>query len=205
MNTPPTPSLPRRILGALGLETPARSLYHRFRYRRAMRLARVSETSKCRPRLAPYCTGYGLDLGFGGDPITPHAIRVDFPRPYTDVGAYPVQLGGDAVNLTWFRDASLDFVFSSHLLEDFDDTGAALREWLRVLKPGGRLIIFCPDEARYRAHCEKTGQFHNPNHKHEHFSLAFVKGLLATLGPVRVIYENPDVDYYSWDLVVEKS
>jgi len=58
-----------------------------------------SETSKCRNRLAPYCKGYGLDLGFGGDPITPHAIRADLPTPYTEVEQSPVQLGGDAGRL----------------------------------------------------------------------------------------------------------
>ena len=64
----------------------------------------ASETSKCRARLAPFCTGYGVDLGFGGDPITNHTIRVDSPRPYADTGAASVQLGGDATKLHWFRD-----------------------------------------------------------------------------------------------------
>ena len=144
------------------------------------------------------------DAGFGGDPITPHAVRVDLPTPYTFVGHYPVQLGGDCANLVWFRDGALDFVYSSHLLEDFIDTRAALAEWLRVLKPGGRLIIFCPDEQRFRAHCARTGQPYNTNHKHAHFSLDFVEGLLRELGNSRPVHRNPDVDIYSWDLVVEK-
>lgn len=148
--------------------------------------------------------GYGVDLGYGGDPITPHAIRVDMPTPYAKVGEYPVQLGGDAANLVWFRDETLDFVFSSHLLEDFEDTATVLREWLRVLKPGGRLVIFCPDEQRFRAHCARTSQPYNPCHKHAYFSLGFVKELLGNIGSNRVIYENHDVDIYSWDLVAEK-
>src|SRR5258708_29036296 len=81
-----------------------------------------SETSKCRNRLAQFCTGYGLDLGFGGDPITDTAIRVDQIYPYSNVGSFPVQLGGDARRLVWFNDEVLDFVYSSHLLEDFVDT-----------------------------------------------------------------------------------
>lgn len=164
-----------------------------------------SETSKCRARLAPYCTGYGADLGFGGDPITETAIRIDMPTPYTAVGRYPVQLGGDAGDLCWFRDGVLDYIFSSHLLEDFVDTKAALREWLRVIKPGGRLVIFCPDEQRFRAHCERTGQPYNPAHKHAHFSITYILGLLAELGGTEVEYRNDDVDLYSWDLVVRKT
>lgn len=163
-----------------------------------------SETSKCRARLAPFCTGYGLDLGFGGDPITPAAVRVDAPVPYASTGFAPVQLGGDATRLHWFRDGVLDYVYSSHLLEDFDDTETVLREWLRVLKPGGNLIIFCPDEPAYRAHCERTGQMYNEHHKHSDFSLRTVKETLQRIGGVKFIHENPLVDIYSWDLVAQK-
>ena len=35
-----------------------------------------SETSAVRDLLAPYCAGDGLDLGYGGDPIVPHAIAL---------------------------------------------------------------------------------------------------------------------------------
>lgn len=181
-----------------------RPFWHRLVPAHRRRIVGISETSKCRARLAAYCTGYGVDLGFGGDPITAHAVRVDLPQPYAHVGAKTVQLGGDTTRLHWFHDGVLDFVYSSHLLEDFVDTRAVLGEWLRVLKPGGRLIIFCPDEQRFRAHCQRTGQPYNPHHVHAHFSCDYVKGLLAEIGGMRIIYENPDVDFYSWDLVVEK-
>jgi SAM-dependent methyltransferase len=193
----------RNVARALGLETAGRRLYHRLTRKEYQ--PGPSETSKCRARLAPFCGGYGLDLGFGGDPIVPHAIGMDMPRPYSDVGRLPVQLGGDATKLVWFADDVLDFVFSSHLLEDFVDVAPILREWLRVLKPGGRLIIFCPDEQAYRRHCAATGQPYNTHHVHADFSLAFVKRELATLGiPHRIVHENALVDVYSWEIVVEK-
>ena len=164
----------------------------------------ASETSKCRTRLAPFCAGYGLDLGFGGDPISAQAIRVDHPQPYADTGSAPVQLGGDATKLHWFHDGVLDYIYSSHLLEDFPETESVLREWLRVLKPGGNLIIFCPDEKIYREHCSKTGQIYNPNHKHADFSLLKVKRILTLIGGLKFIHENPLVDIYSWELVAQK-
>jgi predicted SAM-dependent methyltransferase len=163
-----------------------------------------SETSKCRSRLAPYCKGYGLDIGFGGDPITPYAIRVDLPTPYSGVGCQEVQLGGDATKLIWFRDESLDFIYSSHLLEDYEDTESVLREWLRVLKPGGHLVTFCPDERIYRKHCADTGQPYNTCHKHADFSLASVKLILDRIGKTENVYESPLVDIYSWELVSKK-
>lgn len=164
-----------------------------------------SGTALCRVRLAPYCKGYGLDLGFGGDPITDHAIRMDMPAPYTAVGAQSVQLGGDATDLCWFRDGVLDFIYSSHLLEDFPDTRVVLQEWLRVLRPGGRLILYCPDERRYRDYCRRTGATYNTHHQQESFSLDYVRSILHALGQDRILHENPDVDAYSWELVVEKS
>ena len=146
----------RNLTRVFGLETAARGLYHRLTRQHYIPLP--SETSKCRARLAPFCTGYGLDLGFGGDAIVPHAIGMDMPQPYADVGKRPVQLGGDATQLVWFADSTLDFIFTSHLLEDFVAIAPILAEWLRVLKPGGRLIIFCPDEQVYRKHCAATSR-----------------------------------------------
>jgi predicted SAM-dependent methyltransferase len=163
-----------------------------------------SETSKCRERLAPFCLGYGIDLGFGGDPITDTAIRIDMPQPYARTGTYQVQLGGDARKLHWFNDGVLDYVYSSHVLEDFEDTRTVLLEWLRVLRPGGRLVIFCPDEQVYREHCRSTGQRYNEYHKVPDFSLAKAKNILTDIGGTRIIHENPLVNDYSWELVAEK-
>jgi ubiquinone/menaquinone biosynthesis C-methylase UbiE len=116
----------------------------------------------------------------------------------------PPQLTGDATQLTWFADSVLDYVYSSHVLEDFRDTQAVLSEWLRVLKSGGYLIIFCPDEQAYRKHCDRTGQPYNKHHVHEHFSLEFVMKSLAAIGQTKVVHSSPLVDIYCWEIVVEK-
>jgi predicted SAM-dependent methyltransferase len=164
----------------------------------------MSETSKCRERLAQYCTGSGLDIGAGGDPILPSSIIVDLQEPYAYVGDNPVQISGDASNMFWFADNVLDYIYSSHLLEDFEDTEAVLREWLRVLKVNGRMIIYCPDEQVYRQVCKDTGQPYNSHHKHDNFSLLFIKEIFEKIGRVKIIHENPLVDGYSWEIVVEK-
>jgi predicted SAM-dependent methyltransferase len=164
-----------------------------------------SETSRCRPRLSQYCVGNGVDLGFGGEAITPSAVRIDYPRPYSRGLGQPVQLGGDCRRLEWFRDECLDYVYSSHLLEDFEDTEGALKEWLRVLKPGGYLVLFCPDEQVFRRHCEATGQRYNEHHQHADFSLEKVKMILARLGQRDIVHQLPLTDDYSWDLVVRKT
>lgn len=158
----------------------------------------MSETALARERLSPYCKGIGLDLGYGGDSIVPQAITMDI-RDDLDCN-----LRGDARNLFWFRDGVLDFIYSSHLLEDFEDTESVLIEWLRVLKAGGLLIIYCPVEKIYREHCVKTGQAYNIQHKQPDFSLQFIKNILQHIGNTEIIHENPLVEIYSFELVAKK-
>jgi len=173
--------------------------------REAQRTARnSSETSKCRASLARFCEGDGVDIGFGGDPIVPHAICMDMPQAYAKYMDHVQHLHGDARNLHWFRDGCLDFVYSSHVLEDFVDTRATLEEWLRVLQPGGNLVLYLPDERTYRAHCRRQGKPPNVHHTHEDFSLAYVRQCLMHRTDLEVIHERFPVGVYSFEIVIRK-
>jgi len=44
-----------------------------------------------------------------------------------------------------FADASFDLVLSHEVIEHVADDRAALAEMARALKPGGRLVLFCPN------------------------------------------------------------
>lgn len=44
-----------------------------------------------------------------------------------------------------FEDSSFDLVFSSYTLEHVNDPDKAVSEMIRMLKPGGRLVIICPN------------------------------------------------------------
>lgn len=158
----------------------------------------TSETAKARERLAQYCRGNGLDLGFGGDPIVPWAITIDRKK---DIRG---NIDGDATKLCWFQDNAFDFVYSSHLLEDFKETEPVLREWLRVIKPGGLLVLYLPNEQIYKAHCIKTGQPYNTHHSQPEFSLEFLKKIFQRIGGTTIVHDNPHTEIYSFEIVVRK-
>lgn len=98
------------------------------------------------PRFANrYFVGRGLDIGPGSDGIKHH--RDKFPK-MTEVDEFDMPQG-DAQFLKGVPDASYDFIHSSHCLEHIPDTMNALENWLRVLKPGGYMVVTVPDEDLY--------------------------------------------------------
>lgn len=59
-----------------------------------------------------------------------------------------VDFVGDCVDLSQFADGSIDTIYASHVLEHVSYSGdlqKALKEWFRVLAPGGTLMISVPD------------------------------------------------------------
>jgi predicted SAM-dependent methyltransferase len=150
-----------------------------------------SETGKVRDIVKGFCIGNGLDLGCGGDKIVPTAIGVDLINPYTSVGNSPIELSGDATNLYWFKDGVLDYVYSSHLLEDFIDTISVLKEWTRVIKPNGYLILNLPDEQVYRS----LSSTRNMYHKHDNFNKQYIKDCSDKLGNLNVVFETNNIGY----------
>lgn len=159
----------------------------------------MSETAKHRSQVQIFCAGNGVDLGSSGDPVVPWAIKLDLPTEkyltYDPTRTEDIiHWRGDATNLP-FKDGTLDFCHSSHLLEDFENWQPILKEWDRALKIGGYLIIAVPDHARFRA-AVAAGQGDNLNHKHE----SHVGELTAMLPSYEVISDrmvNDDPREYS--------
>lgn len=166
----------------------------------------VSETDTCREILKEFCEGFGLDMGFGGSAIVPTAITFDMPQAYTNVGGDKQIMQGDARSLSMFCDDSLDYIFSSHLLEDmtYGELALVLTEWRRVIKPNGLLITNCPDQQKFLAHCERTGQGLNLAHKETDFSLKKFMEVLMFVGSWQMVKTVSEHGPYSWLLVVRK-
>lgn len=92
-----------------------------------------------------YFCGAGVDIGGKPDPLI--LYKELFPL-IESVKTWDLE-DGDAQLMAGVKDATYDFVFSSHCLEHVHDPVEALRNWLRVLKPGGYIIFAIPEEDLY--------------------------------------------------------
>jgi SAM-dependent methyltransferase len=166
-------------------------LYHldlKIEYRLQGRQGRCGETSKAKSRriregfFNNYCRGRGLDVGFGGDLLAENCRGYDFEH-------------GNAQRLSNIRDEQFDFVYSSHTLEHMDNPAVALKNWWRVLKKGGYLILYIPHRDLYEKKTMLPSRWSND---HKHFFLIDksegpdtigVKQLVAsTLASFEIVY-----------------
>lgn len=61
----------------------------------------------------------------------------------------------DATDLSCIADHTYDFILSSHNLEHFANPVKAIREWMRVTRPGGSLIVVLPNYSKTFDHRRK--------------------------------------------------
>lgn len=146
--------------------------------------SKCDEASKVRWELVPYMHGRALDLGCGPFKVFPHFIGVDNGHHWGMHGA-DVRVDS-AEKLDLFASESCDLVFSSHLLEHipYESVPATLSEWMRVVKRGGHMALYLPDEDDY----PKVGHPHaNPDHK---WNVSYEK-----------VVEAMEQVYADWDLI----
>ncbi len=112
----------------------------------------MKECSKSIPRrladsnfIRKYFVGKGLDIGGKPDPLMLYGEL--FPL-MDSVKTWDWE-DGDAQFMKGVEEDSYDFIHSSHCLEHLHDPAEGLKNWLRILKPGGYIIITIPDEDLY--------------------------------------------------------
>lgn len=132
-----------------------------------------------------WCQGKGVDIGAG---IWP------FP------GARGIEnsLKENAYSLNC-EDESLDFIFSSHLMEHLEHPKKAANEWSRVLRKGGTLFLYQPHPA-----C----QMWQPKNLKYHLWIPTSKDLIelfCSMGFEAVTHTDiPDI-YFSYYVVLRKT
>lgn len=127
----------------------------------------VRELSKSIPRrirepnfIRKYFVGNGVDIGGKPDPLI---LYSEFFPLMGEVKVWDLE-DGDAQHMAGVEDNTFNFVHSSHCLEHLNDPEEGLRNWLRIVKPNGYIIVMIPEEDLY-----EQGVFpstFNRDHKH---------------------------------------
>ena len=163
-----------------------------------------SESKKIVWEVAPYLRGRGVDLGAGMFKVLPQAISVD--NGHHEVFNHQIHADikvDTCEKLDIFGSQSMDFVYSSHLLEHIENYKAALTEWWRILKVGGYMALYLPHKDFYPNVGTKGA---NPDHKHD-FLPADIIEAASTFGGwdlVECQARNEDEEY-SMLLVFKKT
>ena len=134
-----------------------------------------NEAAKIRWELVPYTRGRVLDIGAGMYKAFPHFIGIDNCAD-TRLFGHPIRpdvFVPDAGDLGLFGSEQFDAVFSSHLLEHIPrkEVVKTLNEWFRVVKVGGYVLLYLPDETLYpkckepERGIEEAEDGANPDHK----------------------------------------
>jgi SAM-dependent methyltransferase len=98
-----------------------------------------------------------MEIGYRGYedgtmPIVPQAIGVDVGYPGYEGATFP------------FADGSFDAIYSSHCFEHIADWRGVLRDWYRLLKVGGYLVVIVPHQLLFERKRSLPSPI-NPDHK----------------------------------------
>ncbi len=105
-----------------------------------------------------YIAGSGLEIGALDAPFpVPRGVRVayvdrwnraELVARYAELdpaGILAVDRVDDGERLATVADRSQDFLIASHVLEHCEDPLGALSNWIRVVRPGGCVVLAVPD------------------------------------------------------------
>lgn len=143
---------------------------------------------------AKYLSGPSvIELGYKGYwggtvPVVPQAIGVDIGYPGYDGTTLP------------FADSSVDAIYSSHCLEHIADSKGAIRDWYRVLKVGGFIVIVVPQQFLFERRRRMPSR-NNLDHKRFYLPDTLLKEIKEALPEngyrVRHLRENDEGFDYS--------
>ena len=107
-----------------------------------------------------YLRGEGLEIGALHAPLhlppgahvryVDHMTTDELKRAYPEMAErrlVPVSIVDDGERLVSIPDKTADFVIANHLIEHAQDPIETLKNWLRVVKPGGMVFMAVPNQA----------------------------------------------------------
>ena len=138
---------------------------------------------------------YGLVLDVGAGNRTPHAWDITLDNK--NIEAH-IKANGDKIP---FQNNYFDCVYAGHALEHFEDILGTLKEWIRVVKVFGHIVIICPD-CRFTPPLGRIAC--DPQHRHD-LTFDYLNEICQLLDNVRVINKNTiALQNWSFQVVLQK-
>jgi SAM-dependent methyltransferase len=112
----------------------------------------------------------------------------------------------DARDLSFYPDNHFDYIYSSHLLEEIENTEATLKGWLRIIKPGGNIVLYQADRDFYFPLGDPRC---NQSHKH-HFIWEDLWDIFKKITGVKLIHykrygsKEKEGSEWSFEIAVQK-
>ena len=91
----------------------------------------------------PFPAPIGAEVRFA-DRYPTERLREEYPELAEEPFA-EVEVVDDAAEMGSLPDSSQDFLIASHVLEHMPDPVGALRTWVRLVRPGGVVLLAMPD------------------------------------------------------------
>ena len=111
----------------------------RFQYRRVF-------SRRLLKKYAP--VGFGIELGVGAFTLAPVTRTVLTDGFHSHASTRTIATCFCDANRIPAADSTFDFILSEHVLEHLCNPIRAIKEWARILKPGGRVFVFLPHKER---------------------------------------------------------
>uniref|UniRef100_A0A6H1ZKH8 Putative methyltransferase n=1 Tax=viral metagenome TaxID=1070528 RepID=A0A6H1ZKH8_9ZZZZ len=132
-----------------------------------------------------YFKGNGIDIGGKSDPLS---LYIELFPLVKSIRTWDIE-DGDAQFMSSVESETYDFVHSSHCLEHLNDPLEGIQNWLRILKPGGYLIITVPDEDLY-----EQGKFPSTFNKDHKWTFTVYKYSSWSTKSINIIDMLKDLD-----------
>lgn len=141
----------------------------------------------------------GIDIGCGkegGYEFNPIATEDCFHHDISDCDAHDMDI---------FKDEEFEYVYASHVLEHLGGPIKAIRNWYRITKTGGYLIIAVPSLYRYEKKLYIPVSRWNPDHKRGYTPSLLMSEIEKALTPntYLVEYLKDCADGYDWSIPPE--
>jgi predicted SAM-dependent methyltransferase len=153
-------------------------------------VAYYSETEKIKDRVSKYLSGVVLDIG-----SDLHFYKVSEDALGVGIKAKSYMVCDEMPELK----QKVDVIFSSHILQNYSNDDEMVLDWSKMLKIGGLLILYLPDDRAY-----DHGQ--NTSAKQRYKFEDFISWLGNKFPFMKVIDSGLDIgkDKYSFFIVAKK-